>query len=171
MCNWDPPPWQGECAFSGCCGTVGGGHGHLQVVLDTVRRIGGRKRHGSVGCVHPDVFEDFTAKEEFLILLPLKTTRGVDVYNSVKNYFIDKGVQIEKLVSITTDGAPAMRGFIANCKSDPDFPRFLSYHCVIHQEALCAKVMDFNHVMTPVIKNNQLYSSEGKTTQELQTFS
>ena len=43
-------------------------------------------------------------------------------------------------------------GFIALCKGDPDFPNFLHYHCIIHEQALCAKVIGFEHVMTPVVK-------------------
>ncbi|KAK7907121.1 hypothetical protein WMY93_015733 [Mugilogobius chulae] len=101
--------------------------------------------------------EDFSTKEEFLTLLPLKTTtRGIDIYNAVKNYLVEKKVPIERLVLITSDGAPAMTGrhsgFIAHCKSDPDFPKFLNYHCIIHQQAICAKVLDFDHVMGPVVK-------------------
>ena len=103
------------------------------------------------------VFDDFSTKEEFLTLLPLKTTtRGVDIYNAVKDYFVQKNVPVEKLVSVTTDGAPAMTGrrsgFIAHCKADPDFPTFLNYHCIIHQQAICAKVWGFDHVMAPVVK-------------------
>lgn len=103
------------------------------------------------------VFDDFSTKEEFLTLLPLKTiTRGVDIYNAVKDYFVQKNVPVEKLVSVTTDGAPAMTGrhsgFIAHCKADPDFPTFLNYHCIIHQQAICAKVLGFDHVMAPVVK-------------------
>lgn len=103
------------------------------------------------------VFEDFSTREELLALLPLKTTtRGVDIYNTVKEFFVQKKVPLEKLVAVTTDGAPAMigrhTGFIAHCKSDPDFPKFLHYHCIIHQQALCAKVIGFEHVMTPVVK-------------------
>ncbi|KAJ8280743.1 hypothetical protein GJAV_G00058480 [Gymnothorax javanicus] len=103
------------------------------------------------------VFEDFSTKEELLTLLPLKTTtRGVDIYNAVKEFFVQKKVLLEKLVAVTTDGAPAMigrhTGFIAHCKGDPDFPKFLHYHCIIHQQALCAKVIGFGHVMTPVVK-------------------
>lgn len=67
-----------------------------------------------------------------------------------------KKVPLEKLVAVTTDGAPAMigrhTGLIAHCKGDPDFPKFLHYHCIIHQQALCAKVIGFGHVMTPVVK-------------------
>ncbi|KAK3525004.1 hypothetical protein QTP86_012879 [Hemibagrus guttatus] len=103
------------------------------------------------------VFEDFSTREELLTLLPLKTTtRGVDIYNTVKEFFMQKKVPLEKLVAVTTDGAPAMigrqTGFIAHCKADPDFPKFLHYHCIIHQQALCAKVIGFGHVMTPKVK-------------------
>ncbi|KAK0154682.1 General transcription factor II-I repeat domain-containing protein 2 [Merluccius polli] len=103
------------------------------------------------------VFSDFTTKEEMLTLLPLKTTtKAVDIYEAMKRYFTEKNIPLEKLVSVTTDGAPAMTGrhsgFIARCRRDPDFPRFLNYHCIIHQQAICAKVMGFDHVMTPVVK-------------------
>lgn len=55
------------------------------------------------------VFSDFSVKEEFLTLLPLKTrTRGADIYDAVEKYFMDKNMPFEKLVSVTTDGAPAM---------------------------------------------------------------
>ncbi|KAI5106672.1 general transcription factor II-I repeat domain-containing protein 2-like [Silurus meridionalis] len=60
------------------------------------------------------------------ILLPLKTTtRRVDIYNTVKEFFAEKKVPLVKLVSVTTDGAPAMisrnSGFIAHCKGDQSF--------------------------------------------------
>ena len=74
----------------------------------------------------------------------------------MKEFFVQKKVPLEKLVAVTTDGAPAMigrhAGFIAHCKGDPDFPKLLHYHCIIHQQALCAKVIGFEHVMTPVVK-------------------
>ncbi|TWW74443.1 SCAN domain-containing protein 3 [Takifugu flavidus] len=103
------------------------------------------------------VFDDFSAKEELLTLLPLKTTtRGVDIYNAVKEFLVEKKVPLEKLVSVTTDGAPAMSGrhtgSIVHCKGDTEFPNFLHYHCIIHQQALCAKVIGFEHVMIPVVK-------------------
>ena len=102
-------------------------------------------------------FEDFSTKEELLTLLPLKTTtRGVDIYNALKEFFVQKKVPLKKLVGLTTDSAPAMigrhTGFIALCKGDPDFPNFLHYHSIIHQQALCAKVIGFEHVITPVVK-------------------
>ncbi len=43
-------------------------------------------------------------------------------------------------------------GFIALCRNDPDFPDFVNYRCVTHQQALAGKVMDFSHIMTLVVK-------------------
>lgn len=93
--------------------------------------------------------------------------RGVDVYYAVNKYFIDKNVTLEKLASVTTDGAPAMTGrhtgFVALCRLSPDFPKFLHYHCIIHQQAMCAKVMGFDHVMTSVVKKKFIsVQSNGK---------
>jgi hypothetical protein len=65
-------------------------------------------------------------------------------------------VPIHKLESGTTDGAPALTsenvGLIGLCKKDPGFPDFFSYHCVIHQQVLCTKVIDSQHVMIAVQK-------------------
>ena len=102
-------------------------------------------------------FQDSTTNEDFLTLLHLKErTRGEDIYQEFKKYVDENGIPINKLVAITTDGAPAMRGvragFIALCRNDPKFPAFMDYHCVIHQQALVGKVLDFSHVMTLVVK-------------------
>lgn len=107
-------------------------------------------------------------KEEFLTLLPLKTTmKGVDIYDAVKKYVIDKNMPLEKLVLVTTDGAPAMTGrhtgFVVLCRGDLDFPKFLHYTSIIHQQAMCAKVMGFDHIMTPVVKIiNSIQSKENQ---------
>lgn len=96
-------------------------------------------------------FQDFTTKEDFLTLLHLKQrTRGEDIYNVFKSYVREINIPIHKLVAITTDGAPAMcgvrAGFIALCCNDPDFPHSMNYHCVIHQQALAGKAVDFKVV-------------------------
>jgi len=41
-------------------------------------------------------------------------------------------------------------GFLALCAKDDSFPKFLSYDCIIHQEALCVQVLKFDHVMKVV---------------------
>lgn len=91
------------------------------------------------------VFKDMTAREELLTLLPMKEhTRGEDIFCSFKDFVDKTQLPMSKLVSITTDGAPAMvgrsNGFIAKCKEDDAFPDFLNYDCIIHQQALCTKI-------------------------------
>lgn len=54
------------------------------------------------------VFNDMTAKEELLTLLPMKEhTRGEDLFQSFKNFTEKTQLPVCKLVSITTDGMPA----------------------------------------------------------------
>ena len=52
---------------------------------------------------------------------------------------------------MTTDGAPAMTGrtsrFIALCRGDDRFRDFFNYHYVIHQQALCGKMLNMTEVM------------------------
>lgn len=102
-------------------------------------------------------FKDSTTNEDFLTLLHLKVkTRGQDMYEQFKQYVRENNIPIQKLAAMTTDGAPAMigvrAGLISLCRNDPDFPAFVNYHCVIHQQALVSKVVDFSHVMSPVVK-------------------
>ncbi|XP_069502334.1 general transcription factor II-I repeat domain-containing protein 2-like [Ambystoma mexicanum] len=103
------------------------------------------------------VFEDSSVKEDILAVLPLMgKTRGEDIYQAFKMFIKDINMPLQKLVAVTTDGAPAMIGrnigFVALCRRDPDYPEFRSYHCIIHQQLLCSKVLNYQHVMTVVLK-------------------
>ncbi|XP_061480010.1 general transcription factor II-I repeat domain-containing protein 2-like [Rhineura floridana] len=97
------------------------------------------------------VFGDLSLKEELLKILSLKGTGGEDIFQTFKNYAKEINLPIHKLSSITTNGAPAMvdctGGFIAHCQKDYSFPKFVSYHCIIHQEAVCAEILQFKHIM------------------------
>lgn len=152
-----PTPWQESfLAFFRCDGTISTGHRTVYMVFTSVRWISGLKWYSSVGCFLLDGFWWFFHQ------------RGVNDTASFENHdqrsrhlqrfqelLCGKTRPLDKLVSMPTDGAPAMigrhSGFIAHCKNDPDFPAFLNYHCIIHQQAICSKVMCFNHVMTPVV--------------------
>lgn len=97
-------------------------------------------------------------KEELLGLLPLKgQTRGVDIANVVIECFEKHQIPLEKIVSISTDGAKSMtgarNGFVAILKEKINH-EILTYHCIIHQEALCAQTFpeEICKVMELVIK-------------------
>jgi hypothetical protein len=73
------------------------------------------------------VFNDGNIKEELFKTIPLHgETRGEDIFQSFYASLLEMNVPIHKLVSITTDGAPAMTsenvGLVGLCKKDP-FPR------------------------------------------------
>jgi len=56
-----------------------------------------------------DVKDDF--KEDLSGVMPLRgTTRGEDIYHALKQCLIKNAIYLQKLVSVTTDGAPAMVG-------------------------------------------------------------
>lgn len=64
-------------------------------------------------------------------------TTGESIFNIVK----EKNIPLKNIISIATDGAPAMvgrhRGFIAILKKE--IPDILAIHCVIHRQHLVAK--------------------------------
>ena len=103
------------------------------------------------------VFEDWTIKEEVLGMITLKgRTRGIDMYNAFKNFCFETKLPLWKLVSITTDGTKSMIGnensSVALCRKDDDFPDFLQYHCIIHQQVRCSKRPNTKEVMDVAFK-------------------
>ena len=118
------------------------------------------------------VTSNFDIFEEFLGLFPMKnTTTGNDILEAVLQCTRSAKVDIRKLVSVTTDGAPAMtgkvKGFTTLLKNHVvtlgHNGDFVKLHCVIHQEALCAKAANLQSVMNITVKvvniilSNKLY--------------
>lgn len=97
-------------------------------------------------------------KEELLGLLPLSgQTRGEDIANAVQKCLEDNGIDINKIVSIATDGARSMTGIhrgVTSILQKKINHEILTFHCIIHQEALCAQTFpaEIVEVMNLVIK-------------------
>lgn len=97
-------------------------------------------------------------KEELLGLLPLSgQTRGKDIANAVQKCIEDSGINLNKIVSIATDGAKSMTGIHRGATSILQKKinhEILTFHCIIHQEALCAQTfpVEIVDVMNLVIK-------------------
>jgi hypothetical protein len=77
------------------------------------------------------VFNNGNIKEELLKTIRLHgKTRGEEIFQSFYASLQEMNVPIHKLMSVTTDDAPAMTsenvGLIALCKKDPAFPDFFS---------------------------------------------
>ncbi|GBO24279.1 General transcription factor II-I repeat domain-containing protein 2A [Araneus ventricosus] len=97
-------------------------------------------------------------KEELLGLLPLSgQTRGEDIANAVQKCLEDNGIDINKTVSTATDGARSMtviyRGVTSIIQKKINH-EILTFHCIIHQKALCAETFpaEIVEVMNLVIK-------------------
>jgi hypothetical protein len=105
--------------------------------------------------------EDFALFEEFVGLVPLSgTTTGADVCNAVTSWMDSFALDLSRLCGVTTDGAPAMigskKGFstllvnhLRSLGHKQDVKRF---HCIVHQEALCANSVTIASVMNVVVK-------------------
>ena len=99
--------------------------------------------------------------EEFVQLVPLKgTTTGADILKDVLECLEENKLDLKKLVSVTKDGAPAMvgmrKGFVSLLEKyikEPGFQnQIIKIHCIIHQEALCAKYLEMQEVMNILVK-------------------
>ncbi|XP_050521325.1 general transcription factor II-I repeat domain-containing protein 2A-like [Daktulosphaira vitifoliae] len=97
-------------------------------------------------------------KEELIKLITISTkTTGRDIMDEVHKEFINLKINIQNIVSITTDGAPNMvgknNGFIKLFSNEILHP-LINFHCIIHQEALCAKdsMKSLQKVMETVTK-------------------
>ncbi|XP_026475439.1 general transcription factor II-I repeat domain-containing protein 2B-like, partial [Ctenocephalides felis] len=91
------------------------------------------------------VTKDFQCYEELLALGTLTgRTRGADIFKNFKEVCDKLQLNVSNLVSVCTDGAPSMRGkkegFIALLKKkNLNLKKLISFHCILHQQNLCAK--------------------------------
>lgn len=97
-------------------------------------------------------------KEEFLFCEALETTtRAVDVFNKVAEFFEKHGITWMMVGSVCTDGAPAMlgarSGFVALVKQRAPHHVIVT-HCVLHRHALASKTLPrtLHNVMDIIVK-------------------
>ncbi|KAK0146239.1 General transcription factor II-I repeat domain-containing protein 2 [Merluccius polli] len=101
---------------------------------------------------------DSTVREELCCLKPMPdTTKGEDIARALIEHFEERGINMDKVFAVTTDGAPAMvgrqKGAVKLIEEKVGHP-IMKLHCIIHQENLCAKMSnsDLNEVMATVAK-------------------
>ena len=94
--------------------------------------------------------------EELIGLESLKgTTKGADLFEVLKHCILKNQLDWIKLVSVCSDGAPAMIGNQNGCiglLTSFLGRSVLKYHCIIHQEALCGKTLNMQSVMDVLVK-------------------
>ena len=89
------------------------------------------------------VDENLNFFDEILDLQILsETTRGVDIFNSLKSTMTDYQIDFSKITAVTTDGAAAMTGYKSGLMSyiKKENPKIAFFRCIIHQESLLAKL-------------------------------
>ncbi|XP_060874765.1 general transcription factor II-I repeat domain-containing protein 2-like [Metopolophium dirhodum] len=97
--------------------------------------------------------------EKLAELCSLKgTTTGEDLFIEIDKTFKKLGLSWNKLVSVTTDGGRNMsginKGLIGRINAKMVEERHeapMIFHCIIHQEALCCKVLAWKDVMNIVV--------------------
>ncbi|CAL1531256.1 unnamed protein product [Lymnaea stagnalis] len=113
-----------------------------------------------------------TMREELVKLekMPISTS-GYEICNVVIKIFNDLGIDISKVVSVLTNGAPNMAGnnggFVKLFMESIGHP-VVPFHCNIHQEVLCANlgVNELQDVLTTVTKIVNLIASRPFQKQE-----
>ena len=112
----------------------------------------------------------FEIIEELVKLEPLMgTTTGKDILDAFLRCVTEMKLDLRKLISVTTDGAPAMvgsnKGFVnllhKHMKDNGIDHDLLKFHCIIHQEALRAKSSGLPDVMKVVVKTVNFILSRG----------
>ena len=103
------------------------------------------------------ITSDFQCYEELLGLSTLtERTRGIDVLNLFKEKFCKISLNLSNLVSVCTDGAPSMKdkheGFVVLLRRElPNPDTLMSFHCILHQQNLCAKSALLSDTLNGVI--------------------
>ena len=84
--------------------------------------------------------------------------RGNDIFKVTSDAIDATGLGWDKLCGVATDGAPAMTGERKGMapmvfdKVRESGGEAFKFHCIIHQEAFCAKVIQLGDMMEVVIK-------------------
>ncbi|KAL7634403.1 UNVERIFIED_CONTAM: hypothetical protein RMT77_014780 [Armadillidium vulgare] len=109
-----------------------------------------------------------------LVTLPERTTGG-EIYKTVVNELSTRQIDISKIVSVTTDGAPSMIGegvgFVNLFEKDVGHT-LIGFHCILHEEELCAKagLRELQEVMQTVTKIVNYISARDSNDRQFQVL-
>ncbi|KAI6647517.1 General transcription factor II-I repeat domain-containing protein 2-like [Oopsacas minuta] len=122
---------------------------------------------------------NFKILEELASMEPLKsTTTGTDLLKAVNVCIGKLGISWDKLVSVTTDSSPNLKGkHIGLLKKlqdqlhieNPD-QNIIFLHCIIHQHALCKSALGLTNVSDVVTKVVNYIKARGLNHRQFQAF-
>ena len=119
----------------------------------------------------------FKITEELCSLRSLKSTTAENIFSEVTTALSSLDLSWKNLKSITTDEARNMvgkkKGVAALMKEkvlEANGAQPMQFHCIIHQQALCGKVLNWRHVMSVVVSNVNFIKNHALNHRQFQTF-
>ena len=116
------------------------------------------------------VDDTLTITEEFVELVPMTdTTTAADFFTALVGALDRVGVDWSRAISLATDGAPSMTGkkagvvtiFRKKVQTANGGRDFWTFHCILHQEALCCKSLRMDNIMKVVVQTVNFIRSRG----------
>lgn len=99
--------------------------------------------------------KNFAIFEELLSVVPMRdSSTGKDIFDAFMTCVDEFGINLRRLMSVTTDGCPSMVGkhvgFVQLLRNEAkkQYPQhdITALHCIIHQQALCKNSIKLNSV-------------------------
>lgn len=93
-------------------------------------------------------------------MIPMRVqTTAQGIFCQLCDAIVDASLPWKKFAGITTDRAPSMTGrrdglvaLVQRKLEEEGVEKVISLHCIIHQQALCSKCLNFDNVMSVVVK-------------------
>lgn len=106
------------------------------------------------------VDDTLTVTEEFVELVAMMGTTAADIFTALVGALDRVGMDRPRAVSLATDGAPTMirkkagvvTKFREKVQSANGGRDFWTFHCILHQEALCCKSLKMDNTVKVVIQ-------------------
>jgi hypothetical protein len=124
------------------------------------------------------IYAKFEITEELTGLQSLKgTTTGEDIFQKLCETLRSLHLNWNELCCVTTDGAKSMvgsnSGVVTRIPTEMECSNFsppMQLHCIIHQKALCSKVMNFKSVTNIVVSTVNFIRGSALNHQQFQQF-
>ncbi|KAJ4447440.1 hypothetical protein ANN_09447 [Periplaneta americana] len=139
---------------------------NTEILLEASKAIDLEVNPEKTKCVN----KEFEIREELLNIVPMEhTTIGADIFTCIEETMEQFKLSWQKMVSLATDGAPAMCGNKQGAVTLVQYRRgelniemeLITVHCILHQENLCAKNMNLSNVMDVVVRTINFTRSKG----------